>query len=467
MIGDELNGGAEHRDAGEGVSRRRLLKGGLGIAGAAAAAPLLAACGSSSKSSSSASSSGAATSVSTGTSAPSASSAYGASLQKLLGLPTGKAAGQGLTINVGFDSSLSGPSAAFGVEQYHGVLAGVTAMKAAGGPTFKVTALSTTDTATGAANTRQFGSSGITLVITSQVGALTAGLPLYPKYEMIAMCGNGSETAFGGYPNYYQGSPPRNTAYIPIIVNYLKAKLPSVKTIAYIEEDFGAISDATTAQTKSILEAAGFTFHLVLIPAMTTDFTEAIQMAGRLNPDLVISDTVGGTDMGLLMKQYVALGFKAPVVGLDYTPGAAKFAGPAFADNFYFSAPYFAPHNQWGTLFATNFQKQFGYAANYYNANYYQVVFWYWELIRRVIASGGDPTKSSNGAAFITALNSNPTFPSVYGNSGTVGSSTFDAKTHTLSHGLMSFGKGGANNNPTILATADLTGADFKLTAAA
>jgi hypothetical protein len=238
--------------------------------------------------------------------------------------------------------------------------------------------------------------------------------------------------------------------------------MPNVKRVTYLDESTGgAISNKLEAANKAPFVAAGYTYTLTLIPVGATDFTEGIQRAMQTNPDVIVSDIITGSDAGLFMKQYVALGGKVPVIGLDYTSGAAALAGPAFGTYFYFVAPYFAPHTQWGDLFATNFESQFHYTPNYYNANYYQVVMWYWELVRRVIAAGGDPTKAAAGDTFINELNSNPNFPSLYGNSGPYGMATFDTKTHTLDHALMSFGKGGTHNNPTILATADVTGENF------
>jgi ABC-type branched-subunit amino acid transport system substrate-binding protein len=67
----------------------------------------------------------------------------------------------------------------------------------------------------------------------------------------------------------------------------------------------------------------------------------------------------------------------------------------------------------------------------YYGSNYYEQVFVFWELVKRVIASGGDP---SDPKALQDALMADPKFKSVYGGSATaVGEVTFDTTDHSIS----------------------------------
>ena len=54
----------------------------------------------------------------------------------------------------------------------------------------------------------------------------------------------------------------------------------------------------------------------------------------------------------------------------------------------------------------------------YYGANYYEQVFVVWDLVRRVLAEGGDPT---SGEALQQALIQNPVFKSVYGGDAEIG----------------------------------------------
>jgi branched-chain amino acid transport system substrate-binding protein len=88
-----------------------------------------------------------------------------------------------------------------------------------------------------------------------------------------------------------------------------------------------------------------------------------------------------------------------------------------------------------------------------------------WDLVRRIIANGGDPNKQ--GEFYVNAFDQNPTFPSVYGNPGGVhGTSVFSPQTHTVIHRPVSYGQALGNGGAQVLATADTTGSGFQLTAA-
>jgi ABC-type branched-subunit amino acid transport system substrate-binding protein len=446
----------ELEEGREGLSRRVFMRrAGVGLM-LVGAPSLLAACGDSGSSST-------ATSGTTGAASAGASSADGKALASLLGLPSGKAAGAGLTIPVGGDFALSGRSASYGVEMYRGAQMGVEHVKAAGGPEFKLTALDTTDPTTATTNVRRFGSEGMSLVLTSQGGGFSAGIPFYPQYKMLALDFGGATSFLAGKPNYYMGTPVRPDAQTAMAIAYMKAKMPEVKKFVYVNyDDSSGIGKAYQAAVKAQGEAAGYLVGFVSVPQGTTDFNPYFPKIKAQNPDLVYSATDLGTDMGLFMKQYVTSGIGKPVIGDDYTAGAAKVAGSAFDQDFYWSSQYFTPATDWGKLFAPAFKAKFGYEPNYYNANYYQGVFWMWDLARRVIAAGGDPTAKRGGDAYVKALDAKPEFASVFGTTAATTTSVFDDKTHILSKALMAFGSG---KGPTLLATANVDGSDFTLAA--
>jgi branched-chain amino acid transport system substrate-binding protein len=69
-------------------------------------------------------------------------------------------------------------------------------------------------------------------------------------------------------------------------------------------------------------------------------------------------------------------------------------------------------------------------APEFYAADAYDDTFKFWQMVRDVIAKGGD---INNGTQLQNALIANPTFPSVYGGTATsVGTETMNLKTHSV-----------------------------------
>ena len=87
--------------------------------------------------------------------------------------------------------------------------------------------------------------------------------------------------------------------------------------------------------------------------------------------------------------------------------------------------------NPWNVEFVEGHQEKYGEDPEYYGANYYEQVFVVWDLMRRVLAEGGDPL---SGEALQQALIQNPVFKSVYGGDAeNVGEMSFDTEAHTIS----------------------------------
>ena len=76
------------------------------------------------------------------------------------------------------------------------------------------------------------------------------------------------------------------------------------------------------------------------------------------------------------------------------------------------------------------FNKEYGEDPDFYAANFYENMFVLWEVIRRVLKSGGD---IKSGDALDKALQTNLTVVSVYGGDDkTVGTYTLDPTTHSV-----------------------------------
>jgi len=150
-------------------------------------------------------------------------------------------------------------------------------------------------------------------------------------------------------------------------------------------------------------------------PVGATDFTTQIAKIKQAQPDFVAMWT-WGKDLGIAIKQARDLGLNVPIKAVDYTPDAAKIAGPAIEGQEYVT-DYFDPQGQdkWTRDFAAAYRKKYGEEPEIYAANYYEGVYILAELIRVAKKKGGDYWK---GDRLRDALLEIRRFPSVYG--GTV-----------------------------------------------
>jgi hypothetical protein len=107
-----------------------------------------------------------------------------------------------------------------------------------------------------------------------------------------------------------------------------------------------------------------------------------------------------------------------------------------------------------------SYEKEFGLTPEINAANYYEDTFAVWDLIRRVLAKGGDV---NSGEALQKALVDNPSFKSVYGGDGAeTGVLELDTTTHTAKKRPLGVYKANGGK-PQRVATFDLGGANFKL----
>jgi branched-chain amino acid transport system substrate-binding protein len=162
-----------------------------------------------------------------------------------------------------------------------------------------------------------------------------------------------------------------------------------------------------------------------------TDFSSLVARVKAAAPDAILTFTYGD-DVGYLVKAIREAKIEVPVMGIEFTEQGAKIAGAAF-DTFNFATDFYSPDNEnpWNKIFVEGHQAAYGEPPEYYGANYYEQVFFYWELVRRVIAAGGDPTDTD---ALQKALIDNPVFKSLYGGDAqTAGEVTFNPEDHTIS----------------------------------
>jgi branched-chain amino acid transport system substrate-binding protein len=120
-----------------------------------------------------------------------------------------------------------------------------------------------------------------------------------------------------------------------------------------------------------------------------------------------------GKDWGVAVKQARDMGFTKPILGIEYTPDAAKLAG-ATADGYEAVTDFFDPKSSdpWSKSFVANYKAKAGKDPEFYAANYYEGVYILAELIKKAKSKGGDWW---NGKALRDALVEIKKFPSVYG----------------------------------------------------
>lgn len=126
-----------------------------------------------------------------------------------------------------------------------------------------------------------------------------------------------------------------------------------------------------------------------------TDYSSVIARIKSAEPDAILTFSFGD-DVGYLVKQLREANVTVPIMGIEFTEQAAKVAGESY-DTYHFATDFYDPKNPnpWNQIFVEGHNEMFGEDPEYYGANYYEQVFFVWELVRRVIADGGDPTDTA------------------------------------------------------------------------
>ncbi len=147
-------------------------------------------------------------------------------------------------------------------------------------------------------------------------------------------------------------------------------------------------------------------------PVGTTDYKSYLSKIMAANPDF-LALWQWGKDWGVAVKQAREMGFNKPIMGVEFTPDAAKLAGAA-AEGYEAVTDYFDPQgpDPWTKSFAASYKARYKEDPEFYAANYYEGVYILAEIIKKAKAKGGDWW---NGKALRQALVEIKKFPSVYG----------------------------------------------------
>ncbi len=438
-----------------GVTRRQVLTR-LGTAGAAVAlAPtILAACGGDNSSSSSSATTsggtattaagGAATTASGGAATTAASGGSGAvpaigDLAKLLGVDAATS-GKGMSIDAGAVLALTGTGSYYGKTMSRGLDLAAKHIEAAGGPKINLIYLDhkSGDAAAGKAAITELGNKHVPAKFASYGDDLTVMLDGTAQYKIFTFDGGGGTGVVAQGKPYFWGTraiTPNDP--LPGLFQYTKTAVPNAKSVGVIFWDLGEPNNTITKDdVLKKITAAGYTHNGLYeyVPVGNQDFSQVLPKIKANEPDILLLGLYG-QDIGSFTNQAATAGLKATRFAFEFTPDGVNASKGTFdKDGYTFTYDYFDsghPKSPLAKFFVEEFKKEYGGdSPDFYAANFYENMFDLWEVIRRVLKSGGD---IKSGDALDKALQTNLTIVSVYGGDDTtVGTFTLDPTTHSV-----------------------------------
>lgn len=413
---NEDDSALEEFERSEGFSRSELLKRSVATAAALAIPGVLASTGRA------------------GTFGESLMEAGGNPLNTIFG-PGGKAAGQGVTINDGMMLAVTGQGSFYGRVMSRGAKLAAKQITAAGGPAFKI---SIADHESGlvppavSGMRRLVTQNHIETLQTSYGAPSEAIIPLIEQYKVLSFNGGGASPGqlnkdFLWMTRMLFGNDPAPGSLVWLSKTYKAKKLAILGTL----ENAVEAQKTLVPQVWPKIAPGGKIVAAEIHNVGETDFSAPIARIKAAGPDAIWTPSFGN-DLGYMVKQFRQAGVNVPIVGVEFTQQAQQIGGKSF-DTFTFGGDYYdvSNANPFNVQFVKAHKKAYGVAPEFYGANYYEHVFILWDLIRRTIKAGGDPTKSTDLEKQLVA---NPTFKSVYGGSKTkVGLMSFNTKDHTIS----------------------------------
>lgn len=364
-------------------------------------------------------------------------------LRLAMDIPTGEAAGAGLKIPIGVSLPMSGGAEHFAKVMSDGANLGIKQIKEMGGPEFIPTyydiQMGVAERGIDAVN--DMGSRGLGLALVGWsfcAGVQCAGAQ---KYEILMLDpGGGTGPNWKGEDYCWGTRMIDNEDQVGVALTYCARAHPEWKTAMSIGEDYGKEhSDAlmknfqTTVDTVNRNEGTDIQYlGDERVPIGTDDFSSLIAKINAKDPDIVLMMPLNGPSPILFMKQVTgAHPIKAQVMGSDWSVAQAETAGDAWRDYWYASQMIFPKYdvNPLAQYFFNRFREENEYEPDFYCAGFYEDALTLWDLVRRVIAKGGDPT---SGKELQDALKEDPSFYSIYnGDENTVGRVHWNPEEHS------------------------------------
>jgi branched-chain amino acid transport system substrate-binding protein len=369
-----------------------------------------------------------------GISATSANAAPSTCINKIFGAG-GKAAGQGVTINAGMLLAMTGAGSFFGDVMSKGAKLAAEQIKAAGGFNYKIQIADhkNGDVPTALTEVKRMVSQGKIKVLQTSYGAPSEAIaPIIAANKVLTLNGGGSSPGQLKKDYLWQnrmlfGEDPTAGA-----LAWIHKKYPTAKKLAIIGTQENGVGAQTTTAPNAWKKLTGGTIVATETHDVgATDFTAMASKIKASEADAIITYSFGN-DPGYQVKAFRQANITAPIMGIEFTSQAQEVAGASY-DTFTFATDFYnvANPNPWNKCYVAAFKAKYGEDPEYYGSNYYEQVFIYWELVKRVIAKGGNPNDSKQLQA---ALKANPTFNSVYGGDAKkVGQASFLLSDHSIS----------------------------------
>lgn len=196
----------------------------------------------------------------------------------------------------------------------------------------------------------------------------------------------------------------------PFTLKYLYDK--GCRTMATIYANQAAPISLNKAGTEYWKKLGGTVVSEQMHETGATDFTSEASVIKSKNPDMIFVPSTG-LDVGYAIKAIRKMGIKAPICGTEHSGDMEKVTGAA-SEGYLFASEFFnvKSDDPWTKGFVTTFKKKFKVDPDFYAANYYELTYILKELVKRVVAKGGNPY---DGAQLEKAIWDNPTFNSIYG----------------------------------------------------
>ena len=394
----------------------------------------------------------------------------GAQLLSILGLEGEENLGGDLTFDMGAVLALTGPGSFYGTTMSRGIDLAVEHIAAAGGPNIEVQYFDhkSGDAQAGVDAITELGAQGVPAKLASYVDDLGAMLEGTAQYEVFTFDGGGGTSEFGKGQPFFWGTraiTPNDT--LAGMFQWVKETMPDATTVGLVGWDVGEPSNGIIREdVLAQIEEAGLEFNGLyeLVPIGNLDYSAVFPKIQDNEPDVLLMGLYG-QDPGAFINQSQTVGLDAQIIGFEFTPDGVDASRGAYDSGYTFTYDYFnpdTPTNPLAELFVEEFRAAYGEDPDFYAANFYENTLGMWEVIRRVLANGGDP---NSGAELDAALQENLSLPSVYGGDETApGVYTLDPTTHSVIQRPMGVFRY-ENGEVTPLAFFDIGGENFEIVA--
>ena len=347
----------------------------------------------------------------------------------------GEAAGEGVTLNGGMLLAMTGAGSFFGDVMSKGAQLAADQIREAGGMDYQITIAdhNNGDVPTAMTEVKRMISQDDIRVLQTSYGAPSEAIaPLIAEAPVLTLNGGGSSPGQLSKDFLWQNRMVFAEDPATGALAWLNAQYPDAKNLALIgtmENGVGVFEE--TAPVAWAKLTGGEVVVGEIHDVGDTDFKGIASKIKSSGADAILSVSFGD-DLGYQVKAVREAGIEAPFMGIEFTGQAASIAGASY-ETFNFATDFYstANPNPWNQCFVEAYQDTYGEDPEYYGSNYYEQVFIYWDLVKRVLAAGGDPT---DPAQLQDALMADPTFKSVYGGTeSVVGEVTLNGTDHSIS----------------------------------